>query len=75
MAVTGFPRRASTHVSNVIFIATPHKGADMASGLIGRLRSRLVRLPAKLVAMGSGLVEKATVFRTIKEPMSTSSAN
>jgi hypothetical protein len=45
----------------------------MASGLIGRLRSRLVRLPAKLVAMGPGLVEKATVFRTVKEPMSTSS--
>jgi pimeloyl-ACP methyl ester carboxylesterase len=52
--------KASTHVSKVIFIATPHKGADMASGLIGRLGSRLVSLPAKLVAIGPGLVEKAT---------------
>jgi pimeloyl-ACP methyl ester carboxylesterase len=52
--------KASTHVSKVIFLATPHKGADMASGLIGRLGSRLVRLPAKLVAIGPGLVEKAT---------------
>ena len=51
---------ASSHVGKVIFIATPHKGADMASGLIGRLGSRLVRLPAKLVAIGPGLVEKAT---------------
>jgi pimeloyl-ACP methyl ester carboxylesterase len=51
--------KASTHVSKVIFLATPHKGADMASGLIGRLGSRLVRLPAKLVAMGPALVEKA----------------
>jgi pimeloyl-ACP methyl ester carboxylesterase len=53
--------KASTHVSKVIFLATPHKGANMASGLIGRLGSRLVRLPAKLVAIGPGLVEKATV--------------
>jgi triacylglycerol esterase/lipase EstA (alpha/beta hydrolase family) len=51
--------KASTHVSNVIFIATPHKGADMASNLIGRIGSRLVRLPANLVAIGPGLVEKA----------------
>src|ERR1700674_368861 len=28
--------KASTHVGKVIFLATPHKGADMASGLIGR---------------------------------------
>jgi pimeloyl-ACP methyl ester carboxylesterase len=53
--------KASTHIGKVIFIATPHKGADMASGLIGRLGSRLVKLPAKLVAIGPGLVEKATV--------------
>src|SRR3984893_1533675 len=53
--------KASTHVSKVIFLATPHKGADMASGVIGRLGSRLVRLPAKLVAIGPGLVEKAAV--------------
>jgi pimeloyl-ACP methyl ester carboxylesterase len=53
--------KANTHISKVIFLATPHKGADMASGLIGRLGSRLVRLPKKLVAMGPALVEKATV--------------
>jgi pimeloyl-ACP methyl ester carboxylesterase len=49
---------ASPHVGKVIFIATPHKGAEMASGPIGRLGSRLVRLPAKLVALGPALVEK-----------------
>src|SRR5260370_13056339 len=52
--------KASTKVSKFIFIATPHKGGEMASGPIGRLGSRLVRLPAKLVAIGPGLVEKAT---------------
>jgi len=31
----------------------------MASNLIGRIGSRLVRLPAKLVAIGPGLVEKS----------------
>ena len=50
---------ASPHVGKVIFIATPHKGAEMASGPIGRLGSRLVRLPAKLVAMGPALVDQA----------------
>jgi pimeloyl-ACP methyl ester carboxylesterase len=50
--------KASSHVSKVIFIATPHRGADLASNPIGRLGSRLVRLPAKLVAIGPGLVEK-----------------
>jgi pimeloyl-ACP methyl ester carboxylesterase len=53
--------KASPHVSKVIFIATPHKGADLASNPIGRLGSRLVSLPAKLVAIGPRLVEKATV--------------
>src|SRR5260370_34393258 len=52
--------KASTHVSKVIFIATPHKGAEMASGPIGRLGSRVVSLPAKLVAIGPGLVENGT---------------
>jgi len=52
--------KASTHVSKVIFIATPHKGANMASNPIGRLGSMLVHLPANLVAIGPGLVEKAT---------------
>jgi len=53
--------RANTHVRQVIFIATPHKGADMASNPIGRLGSRLVKLPRKLAAIGPRLVERATV--------------
>ena len=51
--------KASTHVSKVIFIATPHKGAELASNPIGRLGSRLVKLPSKLVNIGPKLVEKA----------------
>jgi pimeloyl-ACP methyl ester carboxylesterase len=51
--------KASPHVSRVIFLATPHKGADLASNPIGRLGSRLVKLPSKLVAIGPALAEKA----------------
>ena len=33
-------------VGRVIFIAAPHRGSDFASGWIGRLGARLVRVPA-----------------------------
>jgi pimeloyl-ACP methyl ester carboxylesterase len=39
------------YVNKVIFIATPHKGADLASNPIGRLGASLVSLPAKLTAI------------------------
>jgi len=39
------------YVNKVIFIATPHKGADMASNPIGRIGASLVNLPAKLTAI------------------------
>jgi pimeloyl-ACP methyl ester carboxylesterase len=55
--------KASPRVGKVIFIATPHKGSELASNLIGRLGSRLVRLPAKLVAIGPALVDKASVTK------------
>jgi pimeloyl-ACP methyl ester carboxylesterase len=39
------------YVSKVIFIATPHKGADLASNPIGRIGASMVDLPAKLTAI------------------------
>jgi pimeloyl-ACP methyl ester carboxylesterase len=39
-------------VARVIFIASPLKGADMAKGWIGRLGSKLVKAPAKLLSIG-----------------------
>jgi pimeloyl-ACP methyl ester carboxylesterase len=36
-------------VSRAVFIASPHRGAPMASGRIGRIAARLVHLPAALV--------------------------
>ena len=50
----------SPHVGKIIFIATPHRGADMASNPLGRLGASLIQLPATLVKMGPKLVAKMT---------------
>lgn len=39
-------------IGRVIFISSPLRGADMASGWLGRLGARLVRLPANLLNLG-----------------------
>jgi pimeloyl-ACP methyl ester carboxylesterase len=41
-------------VSRVVFIATPHRGAGMALGAIGRIGRALVTLPATLVKSTAG---------------------
>ncbi len=43
---------ASPHVSGAVFIATPHRGAEMASGPLGRFGASLVRLPGNLIMLG-----------------------
>jgi hypothetical protein len=50
--------KASPYVARVIFIATPHRGAEMASGLLGRIGAALVRLPGNLIMMGPKLVSQ-----------------
>ncbi len=52
--------KASPYIAKVIFEATPHRGAIMASNPIGRLGSMLVRLPEKMVTMGPTLIAQAT---------------
>ena len=52
--------KACPYIGKVIFIAAPHRGADMASNPIGRLGASLVSLPVKLVKLGPALVAKAT---------------
>jgi len=51
---------ASPYIAKVIFEATPHRGAIMASNPIGRLGSMLVRLPVTMVTMGPNLIKDAT---------------
>ena len=52
--------KPSPYVNKVIFIATPHRGADMASNPLGRLGASLISLPKNLVMLGPKLVAKAT---------------
>jgi hypothetical protein len=42
-------------IRRVVFIATPHRGSFVASGLIGRFASRMVELPRDLVELPSQL--------------------
>jgi pimeloyl-ACP methyl ester carboxylesterase len=39
-------------IGRVIFISTPHRGSNLASGWLARLGSKLVQLPAKLLSTG-----------------------
>lgn len=53
--------RERPEVGRVIFIAAPLKGADIASGWLGRLGSRLVRAPVALLAAGREMLQVATL--------------
>jgi hypothetical protein len=51
-------------VRRVVFIATPHRGSHLAERSLGRLVSRLVRLPVNLLqATGDILTNNADAFR------------
>ena len=47
-------------VGRVIFVSAPLRGADMASGWLGRLGSKLVRTPVTLLAAGKEMLEVMT---------------
>lgn len=40
-------------VGRVIFIAAPHQGSELASNILGRIASKLVRAPSTLLNVGS----------------------
>jgi pimeloyl-ACP methyl ester carboxylesterase/predicted GNAT family acetyltransferase len=42
-------------IGRVVFMSTPHRGADLASNWIGRIGSTLVRTPSKLLTVGQTL--------------------
>lgn len=43
-------------ISRAIFIAAPHRGADMAAGWLGRLGTKLVKSPFTLLKAGSEVI-------------------
>jgi len=48
--------KTSPYVAEAIFMATPHRGAQMASNPLGRLGAALIRLPGNLVTMGPKVI-------------------
>src|SRR5438477_5791053 len=42
-------------IGRVVFMSSPHRGADLASNWIGRIGSMLVRTPTKLLTVGQTL--------------------
>ena len=44
--------RHRSEIGRVIFISAPHHGADLATSWVGRLGTKLVKLPAELISTG-----------------------
>jgi pimeloyl-ACP methyl ester carboxylesterase len=47
-------------IGRVVFMSTPHRGANLATNWIGRIGSMLVRTPTKLLTIGRTLRESLT---------------
>ena len=47
-------------IGRVVFMSTPHRGADLASNWIGRIGSMLVRTPSKMLTVSRALRENLT---------------
>ena len=46
---------ARPDISRAVFICAPHRGASLASGWVGRLGRRFVRVPQTMVALGKAI--------------------
>jgi len=65
LIVRALTYRANPRIKRVVFICTPHRGSDMASGGLGSLGISLIRLPAQLLTtMKSGLTSSDLVQLT-----------
>lgn len=49
---------ARPYIRRAVFIATPHRGSNLANNNIGRISSSLIRLPADLIDFQVGLLEQ-----------------
>jgi len=56
--------QANPHVSRAVFICTPHRGSDMASGRLGALARRLIFLPAELTNTLTSSIGKSIAILT-----------
>lgn len=53
--------RNRPEIHRAVFIAAPHRGSELASNWVGRIGSRLVRLPSFMADVKNTLVSVATV--------------
>jgi pimeloyl-ACP methyl ester carboxylesterase len=53
--------RHRPEIGRVIFMSTPHRGSELASNWIGRIGSRLVKAPSKLIPMSQVQVARESV--------------
>ena len=67
--------KPSSYVHRVIFIATPHRGSFVAGNWLGRLASRLIRQPARLLSLADRLFEDSTLPLKVDEKLPTSVEN
>ena len=51
-------------IRRVIFMSTPHRGSDLASGWIGRLAARLVKMPLMIATIPITAISAATTDHT-----------
>ena len=51
--------RRQKFVSRVVFISVPHRGSDMALGIVGRIGNMLISLPTAIAKAGAGVVAAA----------------
>lgn len=72
--------KANPHVSRVVFVATPHRGSNLAQGWSGAFGSRLVRLPAHLMSDATSMLqgelpEDSPLRRLVEQGLPTSISN
>lgn len=54
-------------VRRVIFIAVPHRGSDFAKNFVGRLGSKLVRLPITMISTLNGIVTNLIADKKVSD--------
>ena len=53
-----FEYEPRTYVKRMVFLAVPHRGAELATSPIGRLGTKLIRLPRKMVTRGHSIAQR-----------------
>ena len=63
LIVRGLVFKANPRISRVVFICTPHRGSEMASGGIGRLAISLISLPLNLATTLNTAITEAELVQ------------